>query len=262
MCGGDTASVHDLHLKDYQDPFKTIANQSGDYVKQRMTDLQAMDDQNQKRIGQIIGMQMPELRQQYEFAQQQRQEYLTKTQPMMLDYMKQAATYDTAERRQQAMGQATASVGSAVDAQRRQSAMQLESLGVDPSQTRSQALDATYGLARAQQSVQAATQAQQDVEARGLQLRAGAIQMGQQFASNSQQAAQMGTQIAGQAGALGLQGQQTSAAPLGTPMQWQAGQMGALSAAEQAKLSEWEANAKATQINNAAADQNAAGIGS
>jgi hypothetical protein len=262
MCGGDTSSVHDLDLKYYQDHFKTIANQAGDYVNQRMSDLQAMDQQNQQNIGKIIGMQMPELRQQYEFAQQQRQQYLSTTQPMMLDYMKQAATYDTANRRSEAMGQATASVGSAVDAQRRQSEMQLESMGVDPSQTRYQSLDNTMGIARAQQSVQAATQARQDVEARGLQMRASAIGMGQQFAANSQQAAQMGTQIAGQAGALGLQGQQTSAATLGTGLQWAGMQTGALSAAEAAKLTEWQAKANATQINNQSANANSAGIGS
>jgi hypothetical protein len=261
MCGGNTASIHDLDLDYYRDHFKQIANEAGGYVNQRMDDLQKLDDQNQDRIGKIIGMQMPELREQYNFARNQRQQYLKTTQPMMLDYMKDAATYDTSTRRAEAMGQATADVGSAVDAQRRNSAMQLESMGVDPSQTRFAALDATYGLARAQQSVGAATQARKDVENTGLAMRQSAIQMGQQFATNSQQAAQTGTQIAGQAGALGLQGEQTSAAVLGTPLQWSGLQTGALSAAEAAELTQWQAKTQAKQINNQQANADSAGIG-
>jgi hypothetical protein len=264
MCGGgtDTATIHDLDLDYYKQHFKEIAANAGSYMSDRMNALENLDKETQDRIGKVIGIQMPELREQYQFARQQRQEYLTKTQPMIENFMRDAGNYDTGARRTEAMGQATADVAGAVDAQRRSATMNLESLGVDPSQTRYQALDQTYGVSRALGSVQEATRARQDVESRGLTLRGEAINLGQGFATNAGQAVAAGTALGGQVGNLAATGEQVNASALGTPLQWAGLQTGALSAAEAAKLSEWQANASAKNAQNQQAAGEAAGFGS
>lgn len=80
------------------------------------------------------------------------------------------AGYDTPERRASESAAAQAEVASQMDAARENALRRLESYGVDPSQTRSAALDSGIRIEEAKQKALAATGARRGVEERGMAL--------------------------------------------------------------------------------------------
>lgn len=245
MCGG--GDYDNIDLDRYKDAFNGVASNSHRMMNERYNELQTLNEQNLKRTSQIIGMQIPELRKLYEFADSERARYQKDTIPMERKFMRDAAGYDTAARRDQASSAAMSDVAQGINAQRDNARMRLEGYGVDPSQTRYQGLDQQYGIGQALGQVQAGTQARNQVEQTGYALRGQAIQVGQQSNANAGNATN-------QAGALGSNVLQESnaavglnAQTLGTPIQYQAAQLQALSMAEQAKIQEYQMNAQRSQ---------------
>lgn len=160
------------------------------------------DTMNREILNEVLSIQMPAMREQYEQARSDRERYETVFRPFEDQFAKEAAEYDTPEKRQQAQAQAIADVSTQFDAQRQNALQRLEEYGVDPSQTRNAALDVGVRTAQAAASAGAASQAGQRVEDVGRALRSDVINMGRGALSN---AAGFYGQAVG-AGSAGVQG--------------------------------------------------------
>lgn len=146
--------------------------------------------------------------------------YESTFQPLEEALAKEAATYDTPERREQQMGAAQSAVAQQFDAQRENAQRELEAYGIDPTSTRYGALDIGVRTAQAAAQAAAGTAAQNRVEDTARAIRSEAINVGRgypgQIATSYGTATQQG-QAAGQ-----LTGQSTSIGGqnMGTPTQY------------------------------------------
>lgn len=116
-------------------------------------------------------------------AMQDRSRYERMYQPIEDDLIIEAMAYDTPQRRALEAGRAQADVARSQEAQRKQALMELEGYGIDPSQTRRQALDASLRTGEAAAQAAAGNAARQRVEDVGRSLRAGAIDVGRGYPS-------------------------------------------------------------------------------
>lgn len=178
------------------------------------------DANNRAILERVLGVQLPIMEESFKQAQQDRERYMTTFQPIEDQLVKEANSYATPERAAFERSQAIGDVNSQFDAQRRQSLQRLESYGIDPSQTRSQALDVGVRTAQAAAAAAAATGATQRVEDVGRSLRADAINLGRglpsMVASSYGQAIQAGNSGVGNANSTFG----TSSNAIGTPGQY------------------------------------------
>lgn len=200
-------------------------------------------------LDQIIPTQLEIMDRQNVAGQEAYDRYKNTFLPVEDQLIAEAQGYDTPGRREQEAGKAIADVSSAFDAQRRNALQRLESYGVDPSMTRSQALDLGVRTSQAAASAMAANTARQRVEDTGRALRADVVNLGRgmpsQVAQSYGQAIDAGS--AGNANANQTIGNYMGS--LGNPMGWQ--QMGNQSLANwgntlnmgyQNQLAGWQAN--------------------
>jgi hypothetical protein len=143
------------------------------------------DTMNRDLLSQVLDIQLPAMREQFEQASADRDRYNEMFRPLEDAFVKEAQEYDTPERREREAGAAMADVGSAFDAQRRNALQRLEGYGVDPSTTRNAALDIGVRTAQAAAQAQAGTQATRRVEDTGRALRSDAINLGRGALSNA-----------------------------------------------------------------------------
>jgi hypothetical protein len=152
------------------------------------------DANNRAILERVLGTQLPIMEQTFDDAQVDRARYEGVFQPIEDNLIDEFQTYDTPERMATERGRAMADVSSAFETQRKNAAARLESFGIDPSQTRSQALDIGMRTAQAAAQAGAADAATQRVENTGRALRAEAINIGRGMPS--QVAASYGQSIA------------------------------------------------------------------
>jgi hypothetical protein len=107
-----------------------------------------------------------------------RNRYRAETVPLEQALMKDAAEYNTQAKQEQMAGRATGDVSMAFEAARKGALANLESFGVDPSQTRAGALDLGVRTAQAAAAAGAANDARLRVEDTGRLLRMDAINVG------------------------------------------------------------------------------------
>jgi len=161
------------------------------------------DTRNQGILQEVLDVQLPAMREQYEQAQSDRERYETIFRPMEDAFAAEAQAYDTPERRAEYRARAIGDVNTQFDAARRNSLQRLESYGVDPSQTRNAALDIGTRTAKAAAQAGAATQSDYRTENVGRALRSDAINIGRGALSNAAgfygQAVGAGSQGAGNA---------------------------------------------------------------
>lgn len=117
-------------------------------------------------------------------AKHDRERYENIYQPLEDNLVKDFNSYDTPERRDQEAGRAVADVNNQFDAARRNALQRLEGFGVDPSQTRSAALDLGTRVQQAAAQAGAATASNRATEQTGRALRAEAINIGKGYPSN------------------------------------------------------------------------------
>lgn len=167
-----------------------------------------MNLQNREVLQQVLDIQLPIMQDQADImnvnaanAAEDRERYKEVFQPLEDSLIEEFQNYDTPERREQEAGKAIADVSSSFDASRRNALQRLESYGVDPSQTRSAALDVGVRTAQAASSAGAATAAKQRVGDVGRSLRAEAINIGRGYPSQVAQGYQ--TSLAAGQGATG-----------------------------------------------------------
>lgn len=179
-----------------------------------------------------LGVQMDQMEEAWRQAQDDRQRYERVWRPLEDNLREEFESFDTPERREQAAAERIADVSASFEAQRQNAALRLEGMGVDPSQTRSMALDRGVSAMQAATSAQAGNQGRTYIEQMGRALRAEGINIGrglpaqvaqsmgivnqtaggmtQNFGS-TMQANQMGLQGAMGAGRMGMQGQMQGA---------------------------------------------------
>jgi hypothetical protein len=162
---------------------------------------------NQKFVRQVLDVQLPAMRESLQAGREDRARYLTHFAPLETKFADDAAAYDTPARREAEAGRATADVATAAEQNRQNAALQLESYGIDPSMTRSMAIDRQVGVANAATEAAAGNQARIGVEERGRNLEQAAINIGRGYPAQSMAAtgqaigagqAAVGTQLAPQ----------------------------------------------------------------
>lgn len=170
-------------------------------------------------IGKVLGVQLPVMYEQFNNAKEDRERYERLYQPLENNLVQEFISYDTPQRQAMEQGRAISEVSQAFEAQRANALRQLEGYGIDPSQTRSQALDLGMRTQQAAMQAGAATSASQRVEDIGRSLRAEAINIGKGMPS--QVAGAYGQSLqAGQGANAGAAGWQNASAAMGSPTAW------------------------------------------
>lgn len=116
-------------------------------------------------------------------AQQQQQFYDQTYKPIETQFANEATNYNSPDRADQNAGQAMADVASSFDQSRTAALSNLESYGIDPSQTRYSALDLGTRISQAAATAGANTQSRLNTEATGMALQGEAINIGRGYPS-------------------------------------------------------------------------------
>lgn len=183
MCCSDPPPPPDYG--DLTDASIEVAQMNQQTAREQLEWAREQDTMNRDLLNQVLDIQLPAMREQYEQARSDRERYETMFRPLEDAFVQEAQEYDTPERRAQERARAMADVSTQFDAQRRNALQRLEGYGVDPSQTRNAALDVGVRTAQAAAAAGAATQADRRVEDVGRALRSDAINLGRGALSNA-----------------------------------------------------------------------------
>lgn len=165
---------------------------------------------------------------QADWATRDRERYETVFQPLEEQLAADAESYASPQRQEYEAGKAEADVANQYEQARQTAQEKLESYGVDPTQTRSSAMDLQTRVAEAAAQAAAGTGARERAEATGRQLRTEAINVGKGYPAQVA-TSESGAQGAGQSGvSSGLQTTASGAATQGTAPQWQSAGQGSL----------------------------------
>ena len=162
-----------------------VARMNQQTAQEQLQWARQQDAMNRQTLQQVLDVQLPAMRAQFDTAQADRQRYEQFFRPFEDKWAQEAANYDTPERRARERGAAVADVNTAFDAQRRNALQRLESYGVDPSAVRNGALDIGVRTAQAAAQAQAATGATKQVENTGRALQSDVINLGRGALSNA-----------------------------------------------------------------------------
>lgn len=155
-----------------------VARINQETAREQLDWAKEQDANNQALLQQVLDIQLPAMREQFEQASSDRERYNTLFKPMEDAFVQEAQEYDTPQSRAEAQARAISDVSSQFDAQRQNALQRLEKYGVDPSQTRNAALDVGVRTAQAAASAGAAGGARRQVEETGRALRSDAINLG------------------------------------------------------------------------------------
>lgn len=178
-------------------------------AREQMDWAREVDAANRETLNRVLGVQLPQLEAAFQQAQDDRRRYVEVFQPIEDNLIQEFQEYDTLERREQEAAERVADVRTQFDAQRRNAQQQLEDYGIDPSQTRFQALDRNLRAQEAAASALSANQGRESVEQMGRALRGEAINIGRGLPSQVAQAQGIVNQTAG--GAVQNAGNTTNA---------------------------------------------------
>ena len=157
----------EFHAQEYIDQLKPIRDQFKKLYDERMPILNDYEDFAKTTLDTLIGETTPMARDIY----RQAANYTAETS----NFLRSAQEYDTPERRADARGKAMADVTSASETARTNAISQLESFGIDPSQTRSASMDQNLRVQSALEAVRAAKAAEGEVETKGREYTAQAL---------------------------------------------------------------------------------------
>lgn len=167
-----------------------------------------------------VQSQIDQSNQQQKIAGQAQDRYTSIYQPVEDQFVKTATDWNSPQRSDQQAGAAIADVSSAMNASRNNALSNLESYGIDPSQTRYGALDLGMRVQEAAGQAAAGTQSRQNTEATGLALQGEAINIGKGYPGQVAQS-YAGATSAGQAGiSSALNTMSTGSSMMGSPTQW------------------------------------------
>lgn len=181
-----------------------------------------------------LGTQTDIMRQTHEQAMRDRERFESIYQPLEDSLVKEFQDYASPERIALEQGRAMAAVQQSFDAQRENAQRQLEAYGIDPSQTRSQAMDRNARVQMAGMQAGASNIARANTEAMGRALRTEALNIGRgypsQVAASYGQALQAGNSAVGNMNSTVASGANT----MGTGLQW--GNQGLAATQQQANI--------------------------
>lgn len=224
-----------------------VQNDQLEWAKQQGRD-------GQRILDEVMGVQLPQMQEAFRQAQMDRQRYEETYLPIEQNLIKEFEEYDSPERREQESARMQADVAAQFDSQRENALQRLEGYGIDPSQTRSLAMDRGVRAQQAAMQAMAGNQGRQQVEQMGRALRGEAINIGRGLPSQVGMTQGVVNQTAG--GAAGNFGNMVGAMgaaynpALAAGQQSMAGyQQGADINTQgfQNSLNQWNANAAATQ---------------
>ncbi len=183
MCCSDPPPPPDLGPM--SEASEEIARMNQQTSQEQLAWAREQDTMNRETLQQVLDVQLPAMQAQFDVAQADRARYEEFFRPFEDAWAKEAADYDTPERREREQGMAVADVNSAFDASRRNSLQRLEGYGVDPSVTRNQALDVGVRTQQAMAQAAASTGAGRRVEDIGRALQSDVINLGRGALSNA-----------------------------------------------------------------------------
>ena len=194
-----------------------------------------------------------------EAAAADRQRYRDTFQPLEDDLVREARDYSSPERAEFEAGRAQADVSQQFELMRTAAQDRLESFGIDPSQTRSAALDLGTRMQEAAARASAGNNARLQTEGIGRALRSEAVNVGRGYPGQIASAYNTALQSGNQATNAQLATTSTATNAIGSPVQWQG-------ASNQAIGTWWGGlnNMYATQVDAFKAEQaaNSSGLGS
>lgn len=164
-------------MSEYSDAMLEIAEQNLEFSMLQY-------ETNTELLNSVLDVQLPIMEQNAVNAQEDREFYEQVYRPLEENLVQEFQDYDTEARREQEAGEAVADVTTGFEAQRENALRELEGYGIDPSQTRSQALDADMRIQEATAQAGAANKARKTTEATGRALRGEALNIGRGYASN------------------------------------------------------------------------------
>ena len=155
-----------------------VAEMAQQTAREQLAWSREQDVMNRATLDEVLSVQLPAMRDQFENARADRSRWEDVFRPMEDEFAQYAKDFDTPERREAERTKAISDVSTQFDASRRNALQRLEGYGVDPSQTRNSAMD--IGVRTAQAAAQAGAGSASDkyVEQHGEQLRGQAIQLG------------------------------------------------------------------------------------
>lgn len=217
------------------DMFHGLQSEQLDWAK-------GQNEADRKILKQVLDVQLPMMREEAEQASMLRDRYNEVFLPLEDQLIEDYTQYADENFQERMAEQAVQDVNNQFDAQRLQALQRLESYGIDPSQTRSQALDLGVRTQQAAAAALAANQARDRAKNQGLSLLGDVVNLGRGVPS--QVGASAGTSLnagnSGLSGALNTTG--TFMGALGNPGAWADRQMGAVGGQLNTKNSQWNAN--------------------
>jgi hypothetical protein len=194
-------------------------------------------------------------------AQKAQSRYENTYQPVEDKFVDTASNYNSADRADQRAAGAEADVATKFAGQRTAALSQLESYGIDPSQTRYGALDLGTRISQAAAQASAGTQSRQQSEATGLALQSEAINIGRGYPGQVAQSYATAQNTGGAGIGAANSTTQTAANTMGTGLNWgQQGisaNQGVVSALNTGFQNQFQNYQQSVNV----AGQNAAGIG-
>ena len=228
---------------------KEMFDESLKFYREMLDFAKASDAQNQERLDRVLEVQLPVMEAQYQNFLKDRQRFEETFQPVEDQLVVDALTYDSPDRIEQEQGRLLADTNKAFDAQREAALQQLESYGVDPTQTRYAALDRMARIGQAAASAQALNAARLQRENTGRALRGEVVNIGRgypgQIASSASQAVGAGNSAVGaglNTAQTAAQLRQASLGGLNTGNNSVANWTNAFNTGFQNRLAEWNAN--------------------
>jgi hypothetical protein len=212
MCGGGGSSSGVIDTEIYRDHYRKIRDAFDQMAKERGPIMENYERMALESLDTLIGNTVPGAQEAFRTASTMQEMWQKNWAPAMEQYMKDAAAYDTPERRAMERQRVMTEIGMAGEQARSNALAKLEGFGIDPSQTRSAGMDANLRTQTALAQAAAANKSDQDVEARGLALRESAIGMGDDLVDQGLASAELGGRLAG----MGLGGVNSTAYTMGS----------------------------------------------
>lgn len=189
-----------------------------------------------------------------------RERYQVLFQPLEEDLIEDAESYATPERIEFEAGRAMSDVSQQFELARAAAQDRLESFGIDPSQTRAQALDLGTRVQEAAARASAGNNARQMTEGMGRALRSEAINVGRGYPGQIASAYNTAIQSGNQAVNSQLATTSTASNAMGNPVQWQGAANQAIGTWWNGLNNMYETQVKAFQAENQA--NSGSGLGS
>jgi hypothetical protein len=182
---------------------RKLAEENYKLALENMNRARQQDAKNDALLSTVLEQQIPMMRASFGQARRDRERYEREFMPFEKQLMADANSYTSGARVSFERGRAMADMATAQEQQRKNALQNLESYGVDPSQTRYAAIDRAARLSEAANIAQAGTNAASQAENTGRALRADVIGLGQgtldRARGTTQDAANIGNSAVGNA---------------------------------------------------------------